>query len=287
MLVTLSTLLKHATEKQYAIGHFNVVTLEQLEGVLQAAEEADAPLSVGVAEAFLEDLSMEAVLGAIRVRAERSKVPVAMHFDHGRTFSNCVSALKLGCTSIMFDGSALSFEENVSRTAEIAKVAHAFGASVEGELGAVAGSEDGSEEIAGAMTNPLLASDYVKRTSVDALAVAVGNAHGRYALPPKLDFDLIRRIAEKAEVPLVLHGGSGLAEADYCRAIKEGIRKINVFTEINFAQGEVYLEQESSGNTGVLDVIPNAIRVIRSIAHQKLALFGSAGKGASFSFLNS
>ena len=208
MLVTLNDILPAAKRGKYAVGLFNVVTIEQAEGVFQAAEALCAPLIIGTAERFLKHCSLEMLAGMLIGRAKRSSVQVAMHFDHGCTFNGCMQALRLGFSSIMYDCSAMPYEENIRKMEEICRIAHAMGVTVEGELGCVAGNEDGStiNEPRAMMTDPRLAEDFVKRTGVDALAVSVGNAHGTYRLPPKLNFDLIEEIRDSVDVPLVLHG---------------------------------------------------------------------------------
>ena len=280
MLVTLNDILPAAKRGKYAVGLFNVVTIEQAEGVFQAAEALCAPLIIGTAERFLKHCSLEMLAGMLIGRAKRSSVQVAMHFDHGCTFDGCMQALRLGFSSIMYDCSAMPYEENIRKMEEICRIARAMGVTVEGELGCVAGNEDGStiNEPRAMMTDPRLAEDFVKRTGVDALAVSVGNAHGTYRLPPKLDFDLIEEIRDSVDVPLVLHGGSGLTDGDFSRAIDCGIAKINIFTDINTAQSEACREALAAGKKSVMDFQAFAIPAIKRATEEKMRLFRSEGR---------
>ena len=280
MLATLNDMLADAQRGRYAVGLFNVVTIEQAEGVFQAAEALRAPLIIGTAERFLKHFPLEMLAGMLLDRAGSASVPVAVHFDHGCTFDGCMRALRLGFTSIMYDCSSMPYEDNVRRMAEICRIAHAMGASVEGELGCVAGNEDGSagHEPRAMMTDAALAGDFVRRTGVDALAVSVGNAHGAYRLPPKLDFELIEDIRNSVSVPLVLHGGSGLTDQDFSRAMDCGIAKINIFTDINSAQSEACREALAAGKKSVMDFQALAIPAIRRAAEEKMRLFRSDGR---------
>lgn len=280
MLATLNDVLLPASREHYAVGLFNVVTLEQAEGVFQVAEALRAPLIIGTAERFLKSVSFDALAGMLRARARHCGIPVVLHFDHGATFEGCMRALRAGFTSVMYDCSAMPYEENVRNLAQVVRIAHAMGATVEGELGCVAGNEDGSaeNESRAMMTDPAYAQDYVERTGIDALAVSVGNAHGAYKLPPKLDFELIRTIRDRVPVPLVLHGGSGLTDDDFARAIQCGIAKVNIFTDINAAQADAARRALDGGAADALHMLPAQIEAVRRVAEEKIRLFGSAGK---------
>lgn len=284
MLVNLSRVLGPAKAGRYAVGLFNTVTLEQTEGIFEAAEELRAPIIVGTAERFTQVISLETAADLLIRRAERASVPVAVYFDHGFTYENCMKALRLGFSSVMYDGSALPYAENVARLAEVVKAAHAMGATVEGELGHVGGSEGGmevsGEEVVARplLTDPALAAEFVRRTGVDALAIAVGNAHGAYSTLPKLDFQRIERIAGLVEVPLVLHGGSGLLPSDFRLAIRKGIRKVNVFTDIDIAAAMAAKAALNQGNTSMLKIAPIQVEAVKQVVKEKIQLFGSAGK---------
>jgi len=216
--------------------------------------------------------------------AKKAKVPVVVHFDHGLNKETCIKALELGFSSIMYDCSTDSYEENVRKVKEMADIAHSYGATIEGELGHVGdneGSAEGDlrlEDPSAYYTDPAQAKDFVQKTGVDALAIAVGTAHGAYKLPPKLDFDRIRTIAKEVPVPLVLHGGSGLTDADFKKAIHEGISKINIFTDINVAAVEAARRNFTDVNKGLTDLIPATVEGIKQETIKKMMLFSSNGK---------
>lgn len=277
MLVNLNEVLLPAKKEHYGVGLFNAVNLEMANAIMDAAESLQAPVIMGTAEILLGAASLAEVAAMVKARAERSTIPVVLHYDHGLTFERCLEALKLGYTSVMYDCSTVPYEENVARVAEMVKIAHAMGATVEGELGHV-----GDNEGEGMLTNPSdfftdpeMAADYVRRTKVDALAVAVGNAHGDYKFPPKLDFERIIQIQEAVNVPLVLHGGSGLTDQDFREAIRSGIAKVNIFTDISKAQVKGMQEGLAAGVNNGFDMTPYEVRAIRSVVEEKMRLFSS------------
>ncbi|MGN0275101.1 MAG: ketose-bisphosphate aldolase [Chordicoccus sp.] len=279
MLANLNDVLRPAKEQHYAVGLFNSVTLEMTDAIFNAAEKLNAPVIMGTAEILLPSASLAAVADMVRNRAMHSHVPVVLHYDHGLTFEKCMEAMKLGFTSIMYDCSTASYEENVSRLAEMVKIAHAMGVTVEGELGHV-----GDNEGAGKLTKPSdyytkvdQAADFVSRTGVDALAIAVGNAHGDYKFPPKLDFERISEIAAAVDVPLVLHGGSGLSDNDFREAIRRGIAKVNIFTDINKAQVRGMRQAMDAGVTAASDMVPYEVEAVQRVVETKMHLFSSEG----------
>ena len=229
MLVNMNEVLRPAKQNRYAVGLFNAVNLELARGIISAAECTRSPVIMGTAEVLLPYGPLEEVSYYLIPMAKKASVPVVVHLDHGLSYDLCIKALKLGFSSIMYDCSTDTYEENVRKVKEMADIAHSYGATIEGELGHVGdneGSAEGSSHLADPsafFTDPKVSKDFVERTGVDALAIAVGNAHGAYKLPPKLDFERIRTIANTVDVPLVLHGGSGLSDNDFKRAIKEGV----------------------------------------------------------------
>ena len=280
MLVNMKDMLETARQGGYGVGFFNAVNVEMARAVIETAEALGAPVIVGTAEILLPCMPMERVAEYLVPMARRAKVPVAVHYDHGLTFEKCMQALKLGFTSVMYDCSTAPYEENVSRMAEMVKICHAFGASVEGELGHVGDNDENKELMAPSdfYTDPDIAADFVRRTGVDALAIAVGNAHGDYKFPPKLDFERITEIAEKTDIPLVLHGGSGLSDDDFREAIQRGITKVNIFTDLNKA-GKAGLEKGiAAGAKNMTQLIPYEIKEMSETVKEKILLFGSAGK---------
>ena len=229
MLVNLNDVLYPAKKQKYAVGLFNAVNLELARGIIQAAEKNRSPVIMGTAEVLLPFGPLEDVSYFLVPMARRASVPVVIHYDHGLTAEKCVEALKLGFSSIMYDCSTDSYEENVRKTKEMAYIAHCFGATIEAELGHVGDTESSVEgnsildDPSKYYTDPDQARDFVESTGVDALAIAVGTAHGHYKFKPKLDFDRIAKIASLISVPLVLHGGSGLSDDDFKTAIARGI----------------------------------------------------------------
>lgn len=250
-LVTMKYLLEQAKNNHKGIGAFSVGNMEMVKGAIQAAEELDCPVILQIAEVRLKHSPL-ALMGPMMVQAAReAKVDVAVHLDHGLTMDVVKQALKLGFTSVMFDSSTYPFEENIARTQEVVKLAKEYGATVEAELGLVGGSEDGSCDHGIRCTNPDDAKIFCEQTGIDALAVAIGNAHGNYPVAPKLAFDVLEEIHNKTEIPLVLHGGSGITDGDFQKAISLGIVKVNIATA-SFNQltkrAEEYLKSEGSHN---------------------------------------
>ncbi len=284
MLVNMNDVLRPAKANKYAVGLFNAVNLELARGIIAAAESTRSPVIMGTAEVLLPYGPLEEVSYYLVPMAKRASVPIVVHLDHGLSYDTCVKALKLGFTSVMYDCSTDTYEENVRKVKEMADIAHSYGATIEGELGHVGdneGSAEGSSHLADPsefFTDPKLAKDFVDRTGVDALAIAVGNAHGAYKLPPKLDFERIRTIASTVDVPLVLHGGSGLTDDDFKQAIKEGISKVNIFTDINVAAVKAEFRKFSSMDKGLIDLIPAAVEAVKQETMKKLQLFSSDGK---------
>lgn len=229
-LVTMDALLRDARADGIGVGAFNVGNLEMVKGAVQAAEELNAPIILQVAEVRLGHSPL-GYIGPMMVQAAKeAKVDIAVHFDHGQTMGAIQKALEIGFTSVMFDGSALSFEENAARTREVTELAGRYGATVEAELGHVGGSEDGGEGSGVLYTDSGEAARFVELTGADALAIAIGNAHGHYKKAPELRFDVLRAVRERVEVPLVLHGGSGITDADFQKLIRTGITKVNIAT---------------------------------------------------------
>ena len=230
MLVNMNEVLLPAREGGYAVGLFNAVNLELARGILAAAQRTGSPVIMGTAEVLFPYGPLEEVSYYLIPMAKKAGVPVVIHLDHGLKKETCLKALDLGFTSIMYDCSTDDYDTNVEKVREMAEIAHSRGATIEGELGHVGDNTDAAEaDPSFFYTDPGQARDFVEKTRVDALAVAVGTAHGAYKLPPKLDFDRIRAIKEQAKVPLVLHGGSGLTDEDFRQAIRAGISKINIF----------------------------------------------------------
>lgn len=277
MLVNTRAMLLRAQGSGYAVGAFNTYNLEITLGILRAAEALKAPVILQLGASAL-NYAGEATLSALALAAARAaRVPVAVHLDHARDLDLCKACIERGFTSVMFDGSDLPFDENLARTAEAASLARAMGAAIEGELGGVGGAEDLAVS---AFTDPKQADVFVARTGVDALAVAIGNVHGYYKGEPKLDFDRLVAIRQRMRAPLVLHGASGLPEADIRRAIQEGICKINVNTDLRRAFTRALGEglEVEDPKFDLPRLMGPAIEAVREVVEGKIRAFGSADR---------
>lgn len=290
MLVNMNEVLIPAKKGKYAVGLFNAVNMELARGIISAAESLQSPVIMGTAEVLFPYGPLEEVSYYLIPMAKKANVPVVIHLDHGLKKETCLKALELGFSSIMYDCSTEPYEKNIEKVREMAEIAHSYGASIEGELGHVGDNEGSAEgdsrlnDPSAYYTDPLMAKDFVEKTGIDALAIAVGTAHGAYKLPPKLDFMRIREIARTVDVPLVLHGGSGLTEMDFKRAIQEGISKVNIFTDINIAAVEAEFRRFSDMNKGIIDLIPAAVEAVKQETMKKMKLFGSDGKSVRGSY---
>ena len=277
MLVNMNDVLLPAKEGHYGVGFFNAVNVEMARAIIETAEELRAPVMVGTAEILLPAMSRERVAEYLIPMAQKASVPVCVHYDHGLTFEKCMEALKLGFTSIMYDCSTADYETNAAKVAEMVRICHAMNVTVEGELGHVGDNEGAGklENPSDYFTDPEIAADFVGRTGIDSLAVAVGNAHGDYKFPPKLDFARIAAIAGSTGLPLVLHGGSGLSDSDFRTAVEKGICKINIFTDIDKAGKAGIEEGLSAGAATMMALIPYEIEAMKRVVRNKMELFGS------------
>lgn len=267
-LSNMKPLLEAAEKQNAAVGSFSVSSLEMIGGVLKAAEEKHTPVILQVAECRLKHTPLRLLGPAMLAGARNASVPVCVHLDHGLT-RECVSeALELGFTSVMFDGSSCDMEQNIRLSAETAALARTFGADCEGEVGVIGRSEDG-REVAPRCADPGESIRFARETGVTAMAVAIGNAHGIYKGAPQLRFDLLEKIRKGTSVPLVLHGGSGISEADFRRCISLGIRKINIATAIFMA-----CHAAAGGAGDYFDYSARAEEAVYKTALQHLDIFG-------------
>lgn len=249
-LVNMKDLLQKAKEGNYAVGSFSVANMEMILGIVKAAEEMNSPIILQIAEVRLNHSPLEIIGPTMLAAAKNAKVPVAVHLDHGTTLECIEKALELGFTSVMFDGSHLPLEENIKMTKEVIALAKKYGAAVEAEIGCVGGSEDGSVDIAMRCTSPEQAEEFFTETGVDALAIAIGNAHGFYKEAPELRFDILEAVADKVTVPLVLHGGTGIEPEDFIKCHQKGIKKINIATATFAASERKVREGYEKGEIG-------------------------------------
>ena len=277
MLVNLQEVLSAAQKGNYAVGLFNTTDTDMLQAVIDAAEEMRAPVIVGTAEVLLPYGELKLIAPAVVAAAKRAKVPVVVHYDHGLTFERCMEALKLGFTSVMFDGSTKPYEENIAETREVVRIAHAFGATVEGEIGHVGQAASGDNLAEDMYTTVDEALAYYGATGVEALAVSFGTAHGVYKSKPKLNLTRLGEIHKAVSVPLVLHGGSGLSEEDFKNSIRNGVAKVNIFTDLELA-GVRAMQEGLQAGQDYLEIRNKKVEYIRKAVEEKIAIFGSANK---------
>lgn len=283
-LISLAQGLAHAREQQYALGAFNVLDSHFLRALFAAAKQERSPFIINIAEVHFKYVSLESLVEAVKYEAAHHDIPVVLNLDHGLHFESVVRALRLGFTSVMFDGSTLEYEENIRQTREVVKMCHAVGVSVEAELGAVGGDEGGAlygHADEAWFTDPAKARDFVDRTGIDTLAVAIGNAHGKYKGEPKLDFARLEAIRQQTGLPLVLHGGSGISDADFRRAIGFGIHKINFYTGMSQAALDA-IEARMANRQPIYDEFAQLLlsveQAITDTVAGQMRIFGSAGQ---------
>ena len=233
MLVSLREIVADAYQNGYAVGAFNCLSLENVEGAIMAAEELNSPIILQLAEVQFPCAPLEKMIPMFVDSARSSSVPVAVHLDHGLSFNTCAQAIRLGATSVMIDGSTLPLEENIRVTREVVQMAKAFGVAVESELGKV-GDTDTVEldNNVNTFTDVDESIRFVQETGIDALAISIGNLHGKYTATPNLNIQRLKEIKDRNPIPLVLHGGSGTSEADFKDCVHNGISKVNVATAI-------------------------------------------------------
>ncbi|MEW8978803.1 MAG: class II fructose-1,6-bisphosphate aldolase [Symbiobacterium sp.] len=281
-LVPLRTLLDAAEQGKYAVGAFNCNNMEIVQAIVAAAEECRSPVILQASQGAIKYAGLDYIVAMVKAAAARATVPICLHLDHGTDFNTVVACIRAGFTSVMFDGSQYEKAENIARTKEIVKIAHAVGVSVEGEIGKIGGVEDEiSVDEREAMLTPVPdAIEFFEATGVDALAMSFGTAHGPYKLPPKLALDRIAAVHEKTGAYLVMHGGSGVPEDDVRQGIALGIRKVNIDTELRQAfLGEI--RQQLAAKPHEIDprkIFAPAREVLKEHIKAKMRLFGCAGK---------
>lgn len=283
MLIPFREITRDALRRRYAVGAFNCLSVENVMGAVAAAEELHSPIILQLAEVQFPEAPME-LMAPVFLRAARdAKVPVAVHLDHGRSIETCIRAVRKGFTSVMFDGAELPFEENAEQTRLVVRLAHAAGVDVEAELGRVGDTGFGGEGTAAAaadvFTDVEESARFIARTETDALAIAIGNLHGRYTATPRLNIARLREIHARNAVPLVLHGGSGTSEEDFKACIRNGICKINVATAIQIAAAEAVAEYLARGGSpGYIGIKRRIIEASQRAVAEHIRLFESDGK---------
>jgi fructose-bisphosphate aldolase class II len=280
--VTLKELMDKAEAGKYAVGAFNCNNMEIVQAIIQAAEAEKSPVIVQASQGAIKYAGLSYIVAMTRLAAEEASVPVCLHLDHGTSFDQVMQCIRQGFSSVMIDGSKLELEENIKLTNRVLDVARAVGVSVEAELGKIGGTEDDItvNEWEASMTDPEEAKTFVEQTGVDALAVAIGTAHGQYKGTPKLDFDRLAKIRNLVSVPIVLHGSSGVPDDAIRQAVELGVRKINIDTNIReaFVKG---VNQALAQNPDEIDprkILGPAKEQMTAIIREKIRLFGSSGK---------
>ncbi|MFP9527416.1 ketose-bisphosphate aldolase [Pectobacterium brasiliense] len=286
MLISMTDILKPTREHRFAIGAFNVADSCFIRAVVEEAEATNTPAIISIHPSELEFVTDE-FFAYVRERTLRSPVPFVIHLDHGASIAHVLRAIQCGFTSVMIDGSLLPYEENVALTTEVVKLAHAVGVSVEGELGTIGDTgttiEGGVSKVI--YTNPEQAEDFVNRTGVDTLAVAIGTAHGIYPkdLKPELQMHILRDISQRVSIPLVLHGGSANPDAEIAEAVTLGVGKINISSDMKFAyfqKAREILSRETWWDPNA--IYPEPIKAAKEVIRYKMALFGSTGKATLY-----
>ncbi len=282
MLVTGKEILEDAHKNNYAVGAFNVNNMEIVQAIIEAAEETNSPVILQASQGGLNYAGIEYIAALGKVAARNAKVPVALHLDHGTDFDQVMLCIRHGFTSVMIDGSRFEFEENIAITRKVVEVAHAVGVSVEAELGKIGGTEDNVtvDEREATFTDPEEAKKFVEETNVDSLAIAVGTAHGLYKGEPKLDFDRIKAIKEIINIPLVLHGSSGVPDESIKKAVSLGINKINIDTDLRVAFTNAIKDflEKNPDNIDPRKILGPAREAMKEAVVEKMNLFGSAGR---------
>ena len=280
--VTLKELLTDAQRKRYAIGAFNTNNMEIVQAIVEAAVEERAPVILQASQGALRYAGIDYIMGLVRAAEKSADIPIVMHLDHGTDFNQVMLCLRKGFTSVMFDGSKKPLEENIAATRKVVEVAHAMGVSVEAELGKIGGTEDDVtvSEHEASLTIPAEAERFCAETKVDALAVAIGTAHGAYKGEPKLDFARLREIRKLVDTPLVLHGASGVPEEAVKRSIEYGICKVNIDTNIRqaFTKGVKEFIKENPSVFDPRKILGPAKEAMKEIIRAKIRLFGSNNK---------
>lgn len=286
MLFQLSDLQRIARKNKYAIPHVLGGNLEMAYGAIRAAEALASPIALGVAPEVFTSIPMEISLPMILNMAGRAKVPVAVQLEHGKSYHQIAKAIKLGVNSVMFDGSSLPYAENVAQTKRIAELAHAFDVCVEAEVGQVGGSalRKPASAPAGYKTDPELVPDFIAKTGVDALAISFGNVHGPYQGKPEIDLDLVAKIASLTDVPLVMHGGSGLPESMYGKIVAAGISNIHFYSGVaRYAWSELEKKiGEDDPYPPYHEIVAHTLQFFEEKTKHLIELLGSAGKAGDF-----
>lgn len=282
-LVNMKDMLSHAYKHKYAIAAFDVVSLDFIDGIVAAAEAKQAPIIISLAESHFEYFDFELLMAAVEKAATRTDMPMAIHLDHGESFESAVRGINLGCTGVMVDASNSPLHDNINQTRAVVDMAHSCGIPVEGELGYVPGVEgEDAERHPGEVvyTTVADAKTYVKESGVDFLAVSIGTVHGRMKGEPKLDFERLAEINQALQIPLVIHGGTGLSDEQFGKLINNGVTKINYYTALSDAAGRCIKHNvnNTTGEVGYTSLVRDISQAIQQEAERCIDLWGSTGK---------
>lgn len=276
-LVSMKDMLVRAQKEGYCVGNFDVFNVELLIGVMQAQEELKAPLILAYGPPFEKFSPMRHFAKLMLSYAEETDLPVVIHLDHANNIGQIKAAVEAGFNAVMIDASALSFEDNIARTKEVVQYCQPLGIPVEAELGHV--GDEGVYDLTNyGFTDPSLAAEFVERTQIDALAVAIGNAHGVYSSKPKINYEVLKAVREAVSIPLVLHGASGIPDEDIRLCAKMGITKINIHTELLLSAMESF-EQSIAEKSNYYTLFDHHVEAVKQKTKEKIELFGSQHKG--------
>jgi fructose-bisphosphate aldolase, class II len=281
-LVRLGDVLGPAEKGGYAVGAFNANNMEIVQAIIEAAVEERSPVIIQASQGAIKYAGLDFIVALVKTAAQNADVPVVLHLDHGTDFAQVMLCIRHGFSSVMYDGSKLPLEDNISMTSRVVEIARAVGVSVEAELGKIGGTEDdvSVEERDALFTDPREAEIFARETGVDALAIAIGTAHGVYKGEPKLDFPRLKKIRELTDVPIVLHGSSGVPDDAIRKAVELGVSKINIDTDIRQAfMGKAAAHMRANpDNIDPRKLLAPAKESAKLIIKEKMRLFGSAGK---------
>ncbi|MDD2400967.1 MAG: class II fructose-1,6-bisphosphate aldolase [Clostridia bacterium] len=281
-LVTGKELLDEAKKGGYAVGAFNCNNMEIIQAIVAAAEAEKSPAIIQASQGAIKYAGLDYIVGLVSTAAKNAHVPICLHLDHGTDFEQVIRCIAKGFTSVMFDGSKLPMEENIAITKQIVRIASAAGVSTEAEIGKIGGTEDdvSVDERDAMLTDPEEVKYFVDNTGVDSLAVAIGTAHGRYKFEPKLDFERLDKIQKLVDVPIVMHGSSGVPGDDIKRAIALGVRKVNIDTNIReaFVKGVKSVIAKSPQEIDPRKILGPAREAMIEIVREKIRIFGSNGR---------
>lgn len=281
-LVSLKDVLEPAEKGGYAVGAFNANNMEIVQAIIESAAEERSPVILQASQGAINYAGLDYIVALVKAAAQGTDVPVVLHLDHGTDFEQVMRCIRSGFSSVMFDGSRLPLDENIAMTRRVVEIARAVGVSVEAELGKIGGTEDdiSVEEREALFTDPAEAERFVKETAVDALAIAIGTAHGPYKGEPRLDFPRLKRIKELTGAPIVLHGSSGVPDDAIRKAISLGVSKINIDTDIRqaFTSGITEFIKKNPDNIDPRKMLAPAKVEMKKKVKEKMRLFGCAGK---------